>query len=77
MLMLLDRDRRSAVMTGMREGHREGSVGIVGPVMGRAMAAAMRHCVRGRYVAVQTRRLTINGRSTLAGDKFCHHNLSS
>lgn len=77
MLMLLDRDRRSTVMTGVREGYREGSVGIVGPAMGRAVAAAMRHCVRGRYIAVQARRLTINGRSTLAGDKFCHHNLSS
>lgn len=64
-------------MAGMREGHREGSMGVVGPAVGRAVTAAVGHCVRGRHVAVQARGLTIDGRSTLAGDKLCHHNLSS
>lgn len=64
-------------MTRMRQGHREGSMGIMGPTMGRAMTAAVCHCVRSRYIAIQARGLTINGRSTLTGDKFCHHNLSS
>lgn len=64
-------------MSRMRKGYREGSMGVVGPAVGRNVTATVGHCVRGWHIAVQTRGLTIDGRSTLAGDKLCHHNLSS
>lgn len=57
----------------MGEG-RQGPVGVVATV---AAVARVRYRVSGRHVAVQARGLTIDGRSTLTGDNFCHHNLSS
>lgn len=61
------------MMDGMGE-RRQGPVGIVATV---ATVARVRYRVSGRHIAVQTRGLTIDGRSTLTGDNFCHHNLSS
>lgn len=53
---------------------RQGPVGVVATV---AAVARVRYRVSGRHIAVQARGLTIDGRSTLTGDNFCHHNLSS
>lgn len=71
-LLLLLQCQRGAVVRRMGE-RRQRPMGVVavGTVTG------VRHCVGGRHIAVQARGLTIDGRSTLTGDNFCHHNLSS
>ena len=71
-LVLLHRGRDS-VVPRMRQ-WRQRPVGIVTTV---ATVTSVRHRVGGRHVAVQARGLTIDRRTTLTGDKFCHHNLSS
>lgn len=71
-LVLVHRGRDS-VVPRMRK-WRQRPVGIVAAV---ATVTSVRHRVGGRHVAVQAGGLTIDRRTTLTGDKFCHHNLSS
>lgn len=72
-LLLLLQSQWSTVVCRMRQ-RRQRSMGIVTTMN---TVTGVRHCVGGRHIAVQTRGLTIDRRSTLAGDNFCHHNLSS